>query len=113
MAGKVAALMLRPFVKARDWYDWLWYRSKPEGECIEPNLEYLQAAIDQFAQKNGRLSWDANDWLDKLRERLTARSFPESLVKDMGRFLEHPEDACVMTRDNFIAALDADNGLSM
>lgn len=106
MAGKLAALVLRPFVKSRDWYDWLWYRNKPEGEVIEPNLDYLQGAIDTFAQSSGTDPWSAEDWPVKLRARIEDNAFPDDLSGEIRKFLERPEDAVVMTKENFLAALE-------
>jgi predicted nucleotidyltransferase component of viral defense system len=100
MAGKIAALCLRPFVKARDWYDWLWYRSNPTGKLIEPNLEYLQERINQT-----QTPWDATEWKNRIQLKLQSPTFPGDLISNIARFLERPEDASMMTKQNFLAAI--------
>jgi predicted nucleotidyltransferase component of viral defense system len=42
-AGKLHALLCRPFTKGRDWFDFVWYVSKK----IVPNYTLLTQAIDQ------------------------------------------------------------------
>ena len=45
LAGKLHALIHRPYVKGRDVYDLLWYLSDPTWP--EPNLKLLQASLRQ------------------------------------------------------------------
>jgi predicted nucleotidyltransferase component of viral defense system len=42
-AGKCHALLCRPFIKGRDWFDFVWYVSKK----VVPNYAHLTHAIDQ------------------------------------------------------------------
>ena len=42
-ASKCHALLCRPFIKGRDWFDFVWYVSKK----IVPNYIHLTQAIDQ------------------------------------------------------------------
>jgi len=42
-ASKCHALLCRPFIKGRDWFDFVWYVSKK----IVPNYAHLTQAIDQ------------------------------------------------------------------
>lgn len=58
-ASKLHALLCRPFIKGRDWYDFLWYTKKN----IMPNLKHLQAALFQIGPwQNQKLNID-NKWL--------------------------------------------------
>lgn len=41
---KIHALLCRPYLKGRDWYDFNWYIS----HGIQPNYPHLQAALDQY-----------------------------------------------------------------
>ena len=56
-AGKVHALLCRPYTKGRDWYDFLWYMGKKE----KINLTFLENALSQmgsFKRKPLSLSLD-------------------------------------------------------
>lgn len=50
MAGKIHALITRKYAKGRDWYDLVWYRAR--RPAVEPNLEFLQNALDQRQGKD-------------------------------------------------------------
>lgn len=49
MSGKIHALLCRPYVKGRDWYDLLWYIS----ESVSPNLVFLKNALFQMGPWKG------------------------------------------------------------
>ncbi len=91
MAGKVRAIITRPFVKGRDWYDLLWYCS--HRERVEPNQELLTSALQQVG-----ISYDG-DWRKLLRNQLSRLQLAEVLA-DVEPFLEHRQDALLLTRDN-------------
>lgn len=42
-AGKLHALLCRPYVKGRDWFDLVWY----VGVKVQPNMALLSAALNQ------------------------------------------------------------------
>ena len=94
MAGKVHALIVRSYPKGRDWYALLWYRSRSPG--IEPNLELLQAALDQ-TEVVGR--HDARRWRDVVRSHL-ARHDVVTLREDVAPFLQHPAEAELLTAEH-------------
>ena len=54
-AGKCHALLCRPYVKGRDWYDFLWYVSNR----TTINFSYLQSALVQTGH------WNPSEVLDK------------------------------------------------
>ena len=58
-AGKCHALLCRPYVKGRDWYDFIWYINKN----INPNLDLLQNALDQFGPWAGQKPQADKKWL--------------------------------------------------
>jgi predicted nucleotidyltransferase component of viral defense system len=99
MAGKVHALMTRPYPKGRDWYDLIWYRARRPP--TEPNLELLQNALDQ-TQGEGRFA--ARDWIRHVREKLADIS-TEKLIDDVSAFLERPADRSLLARENLEAVL--------
>lgn len=111
MAGKVAALLFRQFLKGRDWYDLLWYCGRPEGEIVEPNLEYLQSAIDHFSKSTGQATWSAEEWRERLHAKVEQIEFPDNFAAQVSRYLERPEDASILRKENFLAAL-ADQGIA-
>jgi hypothetical protein len=65
-------------LKGRDWYDLLWYCGRPEGDFLEPNLEYLQSAIDQFSKSTGQPTWSAEEWRGRLRAKVEQIDFPDN-----------------------------------
>lgn len=50
MAGKLHALLCRPYPKGRDWYDFLWYVSNK----VSPNLNFLNNALIQLGPWKGK-----------------------------------------------------------
>lgn len=64
-ALKLHALLCRPYVKGRDWYDFVWYVARG----IRPDLQLLRHALDRQGPWSGqqtRVTWS---WLgDNLRE---------------------------------------------
>ena len=99
MAGKLHALITRKYTKGRDWYDLMWYRS--QRPPIDPNLVLLQNALDQTERKG---TFSAEDWRTQVKERIGAAK-PAALVNDIRPFLEHPEEASLLTRDNLYSLM--------
>ena len=100
MAGKVPALLARRYAKGRDWYDLVWYLS--QRPPVAPNLTLLQNALDQT---QGADRVDARRWMEEVRDRLLAMDV-KALLEDVGPFLEHPQDAALITRENLLGLLD-------
>jgi hypothetical protein len=99
LAGKLHAILNRKYAKGRDWYDLIWYLS----QCppVNPNLSLLQNALDQ-TQDVGY--YDAQSWRELVRERLD--SFDIQVIRnDVSPFLERPQDAAPLTRDNLLGLL--------
>jgi len=48
-ALKIHALLCRPYLKGRDWYDFNWYVK----QSVSPNLPHLQAALYQYGPWQG------------------------------------------------------------
>jgi hypothetical protein len=99
-AGKLHAILSRPWVKGRDVYDLLWYLSDPTWP--EPNLELLDDALLQTKWQGGRL--EPSTWRDALRRRLEEMSF-DRVIADVEPFLEVPSDRASLTRDNLLSLL--------
>jgi len=100
MAGKIHAMIIRPFDKGRDWYDFLWYRAK--RPVIEPNLLLLQNALDQ---SQGKGSFRADQWKQILAEKVNKIDL-KKLKNDVSPFLERPVDLELINAEKFWSALE-------
>jgi hypothetical protein len=86
-AGRIAAVVARPYTKGRDLYDLMWYLTRePE---VEPNLVLLANALGQTAPEAVALA--ETGWRQALRVRLKGVDWAEARA-DVGRFLEQPRD---------------------
>jgi hypothetical protein len=99
MAGKVHALVARSYPKGRDWYDLLWYRSR--SPRIEPNLQLLQAALDQT---KGVGRHEARRWQDVVRAQLVGLDVAR-LRQDVAPFLQQPSEAELLTVEHLEQSL--------
>ena len=89
-AGKLHALLARPHVKGRDWYDLVWYLTEKRGTT--PNLGLLAHALVQ----TGHDAVLAGRWRAAVEERCQALDW--SMVKrDVAPFLERQSDLDQMT----------------
>ena len=86
-ALKLHALLCRPFIKGRDWFDLLWYLRK--GTL--PNLGLLQNALQQvgpFAERDVAVN---AEWLQRaLLEKIQSLDWEET-VRDVEPFLSAME----------------------
>jgi nucleotidyltransferase AbiEii toxin of type IV toxin-antitoxin system len=99
MAGKVHALLTRPYPKGRDWYDLIWYRS--HRPPLNPKQELLQNALDQT---RGKGTIKAARWQKLLIEKLDSLDV-EQLARDVNPFLERAADRNLITRENLKVVL--------
>jgi len=58
-ASKCHALLCRPYIKGRDWFDFVWYVSKK----IVPNYLHLQKALEQMGPWQKQTITVSNQWL--------------------------------------------------
>jgi predicted nucleotidyltransferase component of viral defense system len=96
MAGKIHALLTRPYAKGRDWYDLLWYRSRRPP--VEPNAGLLEAALIQSGTQ------PSGNWRDGVARRLANLDF-HVIRADVQPFLEHREDADLLTAQSLTGVL--------
>jgi predicted nucleotidyltransferase component of viral defense system len=99
LAGKLHAVLTRKYAKGRDWYDLLWYLS--QRPPVVPNGLQLQNALDQT---QGAGISDAQVWRSLVRARLESLDM-ETVMDDVRPFLERPQDASFLTRDNLLSAI--------
>lgn len=84
MSGKIHALLCRPYVKGRDWYDFLWYTS----EEVRPNLLFLKNALFQLGPwKNKVIELDEKFIKEELRKKVTSIDWDETKL-DVRKFLK-------------------------
>ena len=84
---KIHALLCRPYLKGRDWYDFNWYVK----QHIHPNYAHLQAALEQHGPWQGQAVTVNQDWLkNALMEKVTEINWEEA-IEDVTRFLNTTE----------------------
>lgn len=84
-AGKLHALLARPYAKGRDWHDLVWYRT--EQRELEPNRALLEQAL---AQTGHPVAWAAG-WRGAVAERLRALDWA-AVERDLVPLLERRSD---------------------
>jgi predicted nucleotidyltransferase component of viral defense system len=100
LAGKLHALLQRPFLKGRDLYDLLWYLSDPTWPA--PNVVLLNNALQQTGWKGKPLS--KNNWRPAVRKRLQTVEW-QRVVDDVRPFLEPSSDPKLLTHENLLRVL--------
>ena len=86
-ALKIHALLCRPYLKGRDWYDFSWYVTQK----VSPNLPHLQAALFQFGPWAGQTITVDSGWLrNAMREKVASVDWKEAAA-DVERFLNATE----------------------
>ena len=99
-AGKLHAILQRPYLKGRDIYDLVWYlgnRAWPE-----PNLIMLNNALTQTGWTGSTLTEE--NWRAVLRQRLVALDW-HGVAGDVAPFVEAGAGAEVLTRENVLGLI--------
>ena len=99
LAGKLHALLQRPYAKGRDIYDLVWYLSTPNWP--PPNLVLLNNALAQTGWQGGTLT--ETSWRVAVRARLLELPW-ERVAADLVPFLER-QDAIVPEREEVLRLL--------
>jgi hypothetical protein len=95
LAGKLHAILQRPYLKGRDLYDLLWYLSDPGWPS--PNLTLLNNALVQTGWAGAPLTDET--WRAAVRERLQAADWAR-VVADVRPFLDPTADLSLLTMEN-------------
>ena len=103
MAGKLHAVLQRPWPKGRDFYDLLWYLSDPDWP--EPNLVLLDKALQQSGWEEERPA--RHTWRRIVSRRLRTVDW-DRLKADVGPFLEPGAEPDLMTRENLELVLGSE-----
>ena len=101
LAGKLHALLQRPYVKGRDVYDLLWYLSDPAWP--PPNLAMLNNALRQTGWAGEPLVPET--WRRAARARLQEAVWGE-IVADVRPFLEVNANVDLLTANNLERLLE-------
>lgn len=86
-ALKLHALLCRPYLKGRDWFDFLWYVRRR----VEPNLAHLRFAIDQYGPWAGDGAQVDATWLKEALALKIAKIDWASAAADVEPFLAGSE----------------------
>jgi hypothetical protein len=97
MAGKLHAILARPYTKGRDWYDLIWYC----GKRIEPNMDLLSAALAQRPSKHCQIG---EKWKSGVRSVAELCDW-NAVLRDVGPFLENAFDRTLLSKETMFAAL--------
>jgi hypothetical protein len=92
LAGKLHAVLSRPWAKGRDLYDLVWYLA--DRTWPAPNLDLLNSALVQTGWK-GPVMTVAN-WRNELRHRIKTLDW-ERARTDVRPFLERERDIALVT----------------
>lgn len=101
LAGKLHAILQRPYNKGRDVYDLLWYLSDPEWRA--PNLALLNDALQQTGWEDRPLKED--NWRQGVRERISQVDW-ERVIADVHPFLEPNVDVGLLQLENVRRVLE-------
>lgn len=101
LAGKLHAIMQRPYLKGRDLYDLIWYLG--DSSWPTPNLVLLNNALQQT-------NWDGlgltkENWREVVRSKIDVASF-EQVLDDVKPFLDPSEDLGIITKNNLMRLLE-------
>jgi hypothetical protein len=100
LAGKLHAILQRPYLKGRDLYDLTWYLSDKSWPA--PNLVWLNHALAQTNWNGPSLT--ADNWREVVFARLESVAW-EQAIDDVRPFLSSSEDLALLTRENVLQLL--------
>ena len=93
-AGKLSAVLNRPWPKGRDLFDLAWYLADPSWPA--PNLALLNAALTQTGWAGPTMT--AANWRQEVRRRLAALDWTAARA-DVRPFLEQERDLQLVSSD--------------
>lgn len=86
-ALKIHALLCRPYLKGRDWYDFNWYIK----QRTQPNLPHLQAALRQYGPWKDQTIDVTSEWVITALSNKIAIIDWNATAQDVERFLSAAE----------------------
>jgi hypothetical protein len=100
LAGKLHAVLQRPYLKGRDIYDLIWYLSDPAWPA--PNIELLNNALRQTGWEGRPLN--QRNWHRAVREKVQDVAW-DMVEDDVRPFLGPGADPSVLTKKNLLRLL--------
>ena len=100
LAGKLHAILQRPYTKGRDVFDLFWYLSDPAWP--EPNLTLLNNALSQTGWTGERLT--EKNWRELVANRLREVAW-DRVADDVSPFVEPTADPSLLTFENVMQVL--------
>jgi hypothetical protein len=100
LAGKLHAILQRPYFKGRDLYDMMWYLSDKEWPV--PNLDLLNNALKQTSWSGETLS--LQNWRKVVRKKIESTPW-EQAVDDVRPFIASADDLELLTKENLLNLL--------
>ena len=100
-AGKLHAILQRPYPKGRDVYDLVWYLS--DRHWPAPNLELLNNALRQTGWPGPEIT--PQNWREVLATRMKGRDW-ERIINDVRPFLENPAEVDLLNEENLLRLLE-------
>ena len=100
LAGKLHAILQRPYLKGRDVYDLVWYLS--DRNWPAPNLNYLNHALAQTDWTGPTLTIE--NWRKIIRTQIESVSW-EQVLDDVRPFLAAQQEADLLTKENLMGLL--------
>lgn len=94
-AGKLHAILMRPYAKGRDMYDLMWYLS--DRSWPKPNLVQLNNALEQTGWQGPVVT--SENWAELVQQRIDQLDW-EKILLDVRPFLERPEDQVLLSKEN-------------
>jgi len=86
-ALKIHALLCRPYLKGRDWYDFNWYVK----QRVQPNLAHLQTALHQHGPWKDQALNVTSEWVVHALDAKIAGLDWTAAAQDVERFLNAAE----------------------
>jgi len=100
LAGKLHAILQRPFLKGRDLYDLIWYLS--DRDWPVPNLVLLNNALSQTKWIGPSIT--VENWREVARSKIETVPFEQAL-DDVRPFLGSNADIDLLTPNNLLSLL--------
>jgi predicted nucleotidyltransferase component of viral defense system len=101
LAGKLHAILQRPYLKGRDIYDLLWYLSDPDWP--PPNVTLLNNALQQTGWSGPTLT--TTTWRRIVHNHLQTLEW-DRVSTDVRPFLESEAEAALLSQDNILKLLE-------